>query len=68
MPPREDEGSAVSSWEMNFRAKKERHWGMTDNGLGLPGGASTIVLVSSRKLRLRPTDSGEPWKMGVVEW
>lgn len=63
--PGEDEGSAVSSWEMNVRAKQERRWGMTDNELGLPGGASTIVLVSSQKLRLCPTHSGEMCKTGV---
>ena len=55
----------LSSWELNFRAKQERLWGVTDNGLGLPGGASTTVLVLSRKLRSHPARSGEPWEMGA---
>lgn len=41
----EDEGSAVSSWEMNFRAKQERCWGVTDNGLGL--NYSTCVITEA---------------------
>lgn len=61
----EDEGLVVSSWELNFRAKQERLWDVTDNGLGLPGGASTTVLVLSWKLRSHPARSGEPWKMGA---